>query len=73
MGFIAERYDKIPLVILFHGRDGLEQRENRSPIDVVTYGVLENLQQGVAVMIVEMFRSLCRMHGAPSSMANYSR
>ena len=48
---------KLILVTLFDGSNGLEETEDAVPLNVVARGVLKDLDQRVAMMVVEMFDS----------------
>lgn len=46
---------ELVLVALFDRSDGLQQTQDAMPLNIVTGGVLEDLDERVAVMIVEVF------------------
>jgi hypothetical protein len=54
LGLATERHQELPVVGLLDRANRLEQREDVSPIDVVTDGVAKNLGHRVAMMAVEM-------------------
>src|ERR1022692_236088 len=45
-----------PIALLHDRADGLQQGDHGMPLDVVAHGMLEDLAQRIAVMIVEMHR-----------------